>query len=52
MMLVNHPWFLLLQMIWWVNKKSKIIKGDVTNLAVDAITKEMKYESFAENEEL
>jgi len=26
--------------------------SDVTNLAVDAITKEMKYESFAENEEL
>lgn len=26
--------------------------GDVTNLAVDAITKEMKYESFAEQEEL
>lgn len=25
-----------------------LIKGDVTNLAVDAITKEMKYESFAE----
>jgi len=28
------------------------LMSDVTNLAVDAITKEMKYESFAENEEL
>ena len=25
---------------------------DVTNLAIDAMTKEMKFESFAENEEL
>jgi len=28
------------------------LMSDVTNLAVDAITKEMKYESFAEQEEL
>ena len=26
--------------------------GDVTNLAIDALTKEMKYEAFAEKEEL
>lgn len=26
--------------------------GEVTHLAVDALTKEMKYESFAEKEEL
>ena len=26
--------------------------GEVTNLAVDALSKEMKYESFAEKEEL
>jgi len=33
-------------------KRIFLYKGDVTNLAVDAITKEMKYESFAEQEEL
>ena len=26
--------------------------GDVTKLAIDALTKEMKYEAFAEKEEL
>jgi hypothetical protein len=26
--------------------------GDVTNLAIDALSKEMKYEAFAEKEEL
>jgi hypothetical protein len=26
--------------------------GDVTNLAIDALTKEMIYEAFAEKEEL
>ena len=29
-----------------------LIKDDVTSLAIDAITKEMKFESFAEQEEL
>jgi len=26
--------------------------GDVTNLAIDALSKEMKYEAYAEKEEL
>ena len=40
---------------WWVlkiNFKNNNQKGDVTNLAIDALTKEMKYEAFAEKEEL
>ena len=37
---------------WWVINFTNLTLDDVTSLAVDAITKEMKFESFAENEEL
>ncbi len=37
---------------WWVIFYLNLIKDDVTSLAIDAITKEMKFESFAEQEEL
>lgn len=36
----------------FANPKYTSMMGDVTNLAIDALTKEMKYEAFAEKEEL
>ena len=36
----------------YINKSNNNFSGDVTSLAIDALTKEMKFEAFAEKEEL
>jgi hypothetical protein len=36
----------------FANPKYSSMMGDVTNLAIDSLTKEMKFEAFAEKEEL
>lgn len=36
----------------YINKPNNYFAGDVTSLAIDALTKEMKFEAFAEKEEL
>ena len=36
----------------FINKTNINFLGDVTSLAIDALTKEMKFEAFAEKEEL